>query len=74
MEGRCTIREDHAHLEQTTLPERLVFAGDTTFPYFQIKHTLCIALRFRKEAKWMVSSPLLALLLESVLAQRHLVL
>lgn len=65
------IGEDHAQLEQASLPHRLLLAWNTALPNLQIKNTSRVALRLRIETKGMVSSPLLSLLLESVLTERH---
>lgn len=69
--SKLTVREDHAQLEQASLPHRLLLAWNTALPNLQIKNTGCVALRLCIETKRMVSSPLLSLLLESVLAERH---
>jgi len=66
-----TIGEDHTELEQSALPKSLVLAWNATLPDLQVENTLSIALRFSKEAKWMISSPLLSLLLKPVLTERH---
>jgi len=67
-----TIRESQGELEQSSLPQGLFLARNTTLPRLQIEASparrtngLCV------ETEGMVSSPLLALLLESVLTQRH---
>ena len=66
-----TIGKDNAQLEQTALPQSLFLAGNATLPNLQIKDSLSIPLRFRVEAKWMITSPLFSLLLKSVHTQRH---
>jgi hypothetical protein len=66
-----TIREGNVQLEQTALPERLFLAGYATIPNLQIEDSLSVALRFCIKSKRMITSPLFALLLESVHTQRH---
>lgn len=59
---RCrahTIRECDGQLEQTTLPDCLFLARNTTFPNLQVEHTLLVLLGTGIEAKGMVLSPLL---------------
>lgn len=66
-----TIREDHTQLEEPALPEGLFLARDSALPGLEIQQTLCISLRLRIETKGVVSSPLLALLIQTIHAQRH---
>jgi len=54
-----TIGERHGHLEQTTLPNGLLLAGDAAFPDLQIENTLGVLLGSRIEPKGMVFPPLL---------------
>ena len=56
-----TVREQHIELEQSTFPQRLVFSWDTTFPFLEVKHALCIADRPSKKAERMISSPLFSM-------------
>jgi len=69
---RLTIGKNHAELEQSSCPECIVLARNTAFPDLQIEDTLRISLRLCEKTERMITSPLLALLLESVLTQRHL--
>lgn len=52
-----TIRELHDQLEQTTFPERLLLAGNATFPVLQVKHTICLACGLRIESEGVVLAP-----------------
>lgn len=54
-----TIWENDAQLEQTSFPQCLVFARDTTLPVLQVEYALRVALRFCVEPERVVSAPLL---------------
>lgn len=54
-----TIGKGNFESEQTALPERLVFAGDRTLPFLEVKSSLRSLCRFCDKAKGMILAPLL---------------
>lgn len=66
-----TFGENDAQLEKSSLPQSLLLAWDTALPCLEIENALTISLWLCVEAEWVVSTPLLAFLLETVLAERH---
>lgn len=54
-----TFRERDVHLEEATLPYRLVLARDAALPVLQVENTLLRPRGPRKKAERVVSSPLL---------------
>jgi hypothetical protein len=66
LQAKHTIGESHSQLEETTSPDRLVLAGNTTLPDFEVEHTLRSPCRFCEEAEWVVLAPLLSVIRQSV--------
>jgi hypothetical protein len=56
--GRVLVRERDLELEEATLPERVVLAGDTAVPPLEVHHAVCAAHGLGEEAKGMVQAPL----------------
>jgi len=54
---RVLIGEDDFELEQSTLPDSLLFARDTAIPFLEIHHAVGATHGFCEEAKGVVSSP-----------------
>lgn len=57
--GALTVRENHGHLEEAVLPNRLLLARNAALPDLEVQHALRITLRPRVEAEGVVLSPLL---------------
>ena len=54
---RVLIGEDDFELEQATLPDSLLLAGDAAIPLLEIHHAVGAAHGLCEEAKGVVSSP-----------------
>lgn len=65
------IRESHGEFEQAALPDRFLLAGNSALPVLEVEDAFLGSRGLRIEREGMITTPLLAFLLESVLAQSH---
>ena len=56
--GGVLLRERDLELEEATLPERVLLAGNTAVPLLEVHHAVCAAHGLGEEAEGMFLSPL----------------